>query len=187
MTQLFSRRQVLAGCGASLAVGIAAASPPGDGPNPLEPFRYCLNMATLQGFKLPLDEQVDIAARAGYRSIEPWLRDLDAYLKAGKSLKDLTRRIHDQGLTVEDAIGFATWIVDDDTQRKAGIEELKRDMERLARQKTSAARWGAAIGTLLNRPSSIKDLWALQEKALIGTDRLGRFLLAMIEQLVPAP
>jgi len=132
MTQLFSRRQVLAGCGASLAVGIAAASPPGDGPNPLEPFRYCLNMATLQGFKLPLDEQVDIAARAGYRSIEPWLRDLDAYLKAGKSLKDLTRRIHDQGLTVEDAIGFATWIVDDDTQRKAGIEELKRDMERLA-------------------------------------------------------
>ena len=64
-------------------------------------------------------------------------------------------------------------------------EELPRDMEPLARQKTSAARWGAAIGTLLNRPSSIKDLWALQEKALIGTDRLGRFLLAMIEQLVP--
>jgi adenosylhomocysteine nucleosidase len=64
-------------------------------------------------------------------------------------------------------------------------EELPHDMERLARQKTSAARWGAAIGTLLNRPSSIKDLWALQEKALIGTDRLGRFLLAMIEQLVP--
>jgi adenosylhomocysteine nucleosidase len=66
-------------------------------------------------------------------------------------------------------------------------EQLPRDMERLARQKTSAARWGAAIGTLLNRPSSIKDLWAMQEKALIGTDRLGRFLLAMIEQLVPAP
>jgi adenosylhomocysteine nucleosidase len=64
-------------------------------------------------------------------------------------------------------------------------EQLPRDMERLARQKTSAARWGAAIGTLWNRPSSIKDLWALQEKALVGTDRLGRFLLAMIEQLVP--
>ena len=64
-------------------------------------------------------------------------------------------------------------------------EQRPRDMERLARQKTSAARWGAAIGTLLNRPSSIKDLWAMQEKALIGTDRLGRFLLAMIEQLVP--
>jgi adenosylhomocysteine nucleosidase len=63
-------------------------------------------------------------------------------------------------------------------------EELPRDMERLARQKTSAARWGAALGTLWNRPSSIKDLWALQEKALIGTDRLGRFLLAMIEQMI---
>jgi adenosylhomocysteine nucleosidase len=64
-------------------------------------------------------------------------------------------------------------------------EQLPGDVERLARQRTSAGRWGAAIGTLWNRPSSIKDLWALQEKALIGTDRLGRFLLAMIEQLVP--
>jgi adenosylhomocysteine nucleosidase len=64
-------------------------------------------------------------------------------------------------------------------------EELPHDVERLARQKTSAARWGAAIGALWNRPSSIKDMWALQEKALIGTDRLGRYLLAMIEQLVP--
>lgn len=43
-------------------------------------------------------------------------------------------------------------------------EELPRHMERLARQKTSAARWGAAIGTLLNRPSSIKDLWASRKR-----------------------
>jgi sugar phosphate isomerase/epimerase len=120
----------LAGCGASLAAGLAAAA---DRPAPAaQPFRYCLNMATLQGFKLPLDEQVDIAARAGYRSIEPWLRDLEAYLQAGKSLKDLKRRIDDQGLAVEDAIGFATWMVDDDAQRRAGLEELKRDMDRLA-------------------------------------------------------
>lgn len=120
----------MAGCGASLAAGLAAASPPGPGPQP--PFRYCLNMATLQGFKLPLDKQVDIAAQAGFRSIEPWLRELDAYLQAGNSLRDLKRRIDDLGLVVEDAIGFATWMVDDDTQRRAGLEELKRDMERLA-------------------------------------------------------
>jgi len=130
MTHLFSRRQVLAGCGASLAAGVVAAA---DRPAPAaHPFRYCLNMATLQGFKLPLDEQVDIAARACYRSIEPWLRDLEAYLQAGKSLRDLKRRIDDLGLAVEDAIGFATWMVDDDAQRRAGLEELKRDMERLA-------------------------------------------------------
>ena len=66
------------------------------------------------------------------------------------------------------------------------LSNPQRDFqERLARQKTPAARWGAVIGTLWNRPSSIKDLWALQEKALIGTDRLGRFLLAMIEKLAP--
>ena len=33
---------------------------------------------------------------------------------------------------VEDAIGFATWMVDNVAQRHSGLEELKRDMERLA-------------------------------------------------------
>jgi len=90
-------------------------------------------MATLQGYKLPLERQVDVAAQAGFRSIEPWLRDMTAYVEAGKSLADLKRRIDDLGLAVEDAIGFAPWIVDDDAQRRAGLEELKRDMERVAR------------------------------------------------------
>ena len=141
MPHFFSRRQVLAGCGASLAAAgypghplagrgsAQAADQPGP---PAQPFRYCLNMATLQGFKLPLERQVEVAAQAGFRSIEPWLRDLEAHLQAGKSLSDLKRRIDDLGLAVEDAIGFATWLVDDDAQRRAGLEELKRDMERLA-------------------------------------------------------
>src|SRR6185295_3597715 len=45
------------------------------------------------------------------------------------SLKDLRKRIADAGLTVESAIGFAEWIVDDDAKRKKGLETAKRDMD----------------------------------------------------------
>ncbi len=50
----------------------------------------------------------------------------------GGSLKDLKKYIDGLGLKVENAIGFAEWIVDDDAKRKAGIEQLKREMDLLA-------------------------------------------------------
>jgi sugar phosphate isomerase/epimerase len=144
MNGFLSRRQMLVGCGASLGTGMVAAaaaaadrptasgSPTAGGQAAGERFRYCLNMATLRGYKLPLERQAEIAAQAGFRSIEPWLQDIEAHLQAGKSLADLKRRIDDLGLAVEDAIGFATWIVDDDAQRRKGLEQLRRDMGRVA-------------------------------------------------------
>ena len=68
-------------------------------------------------------------ARQAYQGIEPWIGEIDTYVKAGGSLKDLGKRIADQGLTVESAIGFANWIVDDDEKRAAGLEQAKRDMD----------------------------------------------------------
>jgi adenosylhomocysteine nucleosidase len=59
-------------------------------------------------------------------------------------------------------------------------DRLPPDVERLARQKTVAARWGAAIGALFRRPSSLKDMWALQETALQATDRLAAALAQII-------
>ena len=62
-------------------------------------------------------------------------------------------------------------------------EELISDVDRLSKQKTTVARLGAALGTVWNRPSSIKDMLALKEHALVGSDRLGKFLAGVIEQL----
>ena len=90
---------------------------------------YMLNTATIQGQKLSLVEEVEIASRCGYQAIEPWIRELDQYVKAGGNLKDLGKRIADNGLTVESSIGFAEWIVDDDARRKKGLEEARRDMD----------------------------------------------------------
>ena len=137
MTEILDRRTLLkqagvaaALCGTAVAVAdekqplnkaITFTSPP--------KVRYCLNMSTVRGQKLSVPEQVDLAAKAGYDSIEPWMRELQMYVDAGGSAADLKKRIADAGLTVESAIGFAEWIVDDDARRAKGFEQAKRDMD----------------------------------------------------------
>jgi len=93
------------------------------------PFRYGLNTATLMGQKLSIVEEVEIASRAGYQAIEPWVRELDRYVKDGGKLNDLSKRIADRGLSVESAIDFPEWIVDDDAQRKKALENARRGMD----------------------------------------------------------
>lgn len=66
-------------------------------------------------------------------------------------------------------------------------EQLPRDVEHLIHQKTYAGRFGAALGTIVNRPSSLKDMLRLKENALVASDRLANFLASTIEQLVPPP
>ncbi|MFH1924340.1 MAG: nucleoside phosphorylase [Planctomycetota bacterium] len=66
-------------------------------------------------------------------------------------------------------------------------DELPADVERLLQQKTPTAKLGAVIGSMWNRPSSMKDLWKLKEDALVASDRLGKFLASTIEQLVVLP
>jgi len=97
-----------------------------------EPFGYCLNTSTIRGHNLSITEEIDIAAEAGYRAIEPWIGKIDAYVEKGGSLKDLAKRIADHGMTVESSIGFAQWIVNDDEKRTKGMEAAKRDMDRVA-------------------------------------------------------
>jgi 2-keto-myo-inositol isomerase len=135
MSQAMTRRHILAQAG--LAVGATAAAgtqatvePKTD--NAAGPFGYCLNTSTIRGQKLGIEEEVALAAKAGYDAIEPWINEIDDYVKKGGSLKDLAKRIRDQGLKVASAIGFAQWIVDDDAQRAKGLDEAKRTMDLVA-------------------------------------------------------
>lgn len=95
-------------------------------------YRYCLNTSTIRGQRLSLVEEIDLAAKAGYQGIEPWLDEIEQYQRQGGTLSDLRQRIADAGLTLENAIGFAEWIVDDDAQRAAGLEQARRDMHVVA-------------------------------------------------------
>jgi sugar phosphate isomerase/epimerase len=94
--------------------------------------RYCLNTSTIRGQKLSLVDEIALASKAGYQGIEPWLSEIEEHVRGGGTLPDLRKRIADAGLTVEGGIGFAEWIVDDDRQRAAGLEQAKRDMATLA-------------------------------------------------------
>ena len=136
MKHNLSRRQVLASA-AVIATGIASASPvhgavgaaSSDSRSKIQAaakeVKYCLNMSTIRGQKLTLPQQVEMAAKAGYQAIEPWMGELDEFVKGGGKLADLRKQIEDAGLTVESAIGFAQWIVDDDEKRKAGLEQAR--------------------------------------------------------------
>ncbi|HBV61713.1 MAG TPA: xylose isomerase [Rhodopirellula sp.] len=87
-----------------------------------------MNTSTVRGQKLSIEEQVDLTAKAGYDGIEPWIRDIQQYVDDGRSVADLKKRIADAGLTVDSAIGFANWIVDDPDARAKGLEQAKQEM-----------------------------------------------------------
>jgi 2-keto-myo-inositol isomerase len=60
------------------------------------------------------------------------MNSLQAYLDQGGTLAEARQRLKDLGLKAENAIGFATWIVDDDSQRAKALDQLKREMDQLA-------------------------------------------------------
>ena len=95
-------------------------------------FRYCLNTATIREHNLGLVGELEAASAAGFDGVEIWMDTLQTYLDKGGKLPDLKKRLADLNLTVEGAIGFAQWIVDDDAQRKQAIEQLKKEMDQLA-------------------------------------------------------
>ncbi len=96
------------------------------------PFRYCLNTSTIRGQKLSLDKEIQVAAEAGYNAIEPWVSNIQEYVKNGGNLRDIRKQTSDLGLTVESAIDFSRWIVDDDADRSKGLEQMKQAMDLLA-------------------------------------------------------
>ena len=134
-----SRRNALARTGLLVGTAIIAertgrAAAPADPPvQPARPpFRYCLNTATIRGHKLGVVKEIEVTAQAGYEGVELWMDALGEYVKNGGSLPDLRKRISDSGLTVEGAIGFPEWIVDDDARRAKGMERAKNEMDMVA-------------------------------------------------------
>jgi 2-keto-myo-inositol isomerase len=116
--------------GQKLGAARASAAPPA--PAMVPPFRFCLNTATIRGQKLGIAKEIDIAAQAGYDAIEPWVDSITEYVRGGGTLADLKKRINDSGLTVEDAIAFPEWLVDDEVKRAKGLEQAKRAMDMVA-------------------------------------------------------
>lgn len=95
-----------------------------------------LNCGTLNGYKLPLEKQVELVSQAGYDGIEPWTRDIEEYFSRGKKLSDAKKLFADANLKVYNLIGFAKCMSDDAGERAKGLEQMKREIE-----------WAAGIGS----------------------------------------
>ena len=138
-SEILSRRQAMTKAGLLVgaavvgeAAGVRAVSASPATQDAARPFRYCLNTATIRGQKLGLAKEIEVAAQAGYDAVEPWVRDIQDYLQKGGTLIDLKKRLSDSGLTMESAIAFTEWLIEDDERRTKGLERAKREMDIVA-------------------------------------------------------
>lgn len=95
-------------------------------------FIPCLNMSTIRGQKLGFVKELETASKAGFRSVEIWMDTLQNFIKEGNTPAQARKILGDLGITVENAIGFAPWIIDEDAARAKGVAQLKSEMELLA-------------------------------------------------------
>ena len=70
-------------------------------------------MSTIRGQKLGLVKELETASKAGFRSVEIWIDTLQEYIKSGGTVADVRKRLADLNIRVENALGFAPWIIDD--------------------------------------------------------------------------
>lgn len=135
-----SRRGALARTGVLIGAALAAnklapAAWSADSPSAAKaqrPFLFSLNMATIQGQKLGIEKEIQVAGAAGYDAIEPWISSLNEFVQGGGKPAELKKQIDDLGLTVQSAIGFSEWLAEDAARRAKGLEQAKRDMELVA-------------------------------------------------------
>jgi 2-keto-myo-inositol isomerase len=130
---MITRREIIKRFGAiSAASFLPLNSFTTAGKNPASRFVYCLNTSTIRGQGQGLVKSIGIAAEAGYDGVELWVDDVRAYVEAGNSLGELRKILQSHALSVEGAIGFASWIVDDVDQRRDGFIQMEKDMNMMA-------------------------------------------------------
>jgi len=104
-----------------------------NGSNKKSPFRISMNVSTIRGFNLPVEEQIDLTAEAGFDGIELWVSDVEKYIQGGGTPEALAERLKRTGLHLENMIAFSTWISDDPVKRFEGQKKMRQDMELTAR------------------------------------------------------
>lgn len=130
------------------------------------PFIYSLNMSSIRGQKLGFIKELQTASKAGFRHVEIWIDTYEKYLQQGGTPREARSLIKDLGLEIENAIGFAKWIVDDEDTRLKGLEQLKREMGILAEigcKRIAAPPMGAnnASATLIDLDVVVKRYLAI--------------------------
>lgn len=129
------------------------------------PFVFSLNMSTIRGQNLGFMKELEVASKAGFRHVEIWIDSLLDYLKNGGTLKEVKTRLDALGLTIENCIAFAEWIVDDDQTRKKAMEQMKKEMDMAAG--LGCKRIAATGKGLPENPATSLDTMAQRYRAVL--------------------
>jgi sugar phosphate isomerase/epimerase len=122
-----SRRKMLLSSGTLLlGAGLLSGNKAFAAPDKKErkPFRISLNTATISGYRLPVEQQIDFCAEAGFDGIELWFSDVEAYVQKGGTHARLAAQLKSAHLILENMIGFAPWL-----DGRDGMDKMKREMD----------------------------------------------------------
>lgn len=89
-------------------------------------FTYALNTSCIRDLNLSVEEEIRIAAEAGYDGIELWVSEIDQYVESGTSLETLKETLDRHNLTVPNLIAFFNWGSPDEAERQQGLKEAAR-------------------------------------------------------------
>ncbi len=123
-----SRRQLLKALALTPLAASTTSVKAAPSPTAITQFKFSLNTSTIRGQKLSLPQIIELAAKAGYDGFEPWMMEIDSYVKEGKTLASLKKLASDAGLQFFDCIGFPTWMAQDEEKSKVGFAQMEKEM-----------------------------------------------------------
>ena len=92
------------------------------------PFGISLNTSTILAYKLPVDQQIDMIAKAGFDGTELWMTDVKSFLEKGGSSSQLKEKLESGNLVLENIIAFSKWCSDDAEERRAALDLMHQEM-----------------------------------------------------------
>ncbi len=93
------------------------------------PLGISLNTSTILAYKLPVDQQIDMIAEAGFDGTELWMSDVKSFLENGGSSSQLKEKLESGNLVLENMIAFSKWCSDDAEERKVALDLMHQEME----------------------------------------------------------
>lgn len=139
------------------------------------------------GSELPVELSAELTALAGQAGVHVGsLLSVDQVVRLPRQKQQLGERYGALAVDMETfavaevcrrrEVPFVAIRVINDT----ASETLSCEAEHLLVQKSNAARFGAAVGALLRRPGSAKDMYQMRENALVASARLAKFLAGIV-------
>jgi len=87
----------------------------------------CLNASTIRPASIPT--KIEAAARAGFRAIELWTTEVDAYLSEGHALEEVRELLEEHRLAVPSIVAVMGFVGNNEPGRDARLAEARRRME----------------------------------------------------------